>query len=536
MSQRNQLVILLCAAWLLPGLFGHDPWKPDEASTFGVVYELLQGGSWLVPALAGEPFLDKPPLFHLTAAACALIFSLVLPLHDAARIATGLWMAATFYFTAAAARELHGERAGAIAVLLLLGCFGLVLRSHQLITDVAMLAGFAMAYYGCALALRRPNAGGIWIGTGAGIGFLANGVIAPVIIVTLAVLLPAVGRAWRTRGYARTLGIAAGAALPWLTIWPALLYYRSPELFNAWLWSANLNEYFGSARGMAMVTTYYLKILPWYAFPAWLLALWTLWRARTGLSTPAIVLPLTGFAVTLALLSASADYRELYALPMLVPLALLAVPAPATLRRGATNAWYWFSVMTWTFFILVFWVYWSGLELGVPARLHRHLHTIRPGYEFGFKWIPFLIGILYTAGWFAVVFKLKKSPERPVVAWAAGITVMWGLLAVLFVGWADTAKSYRSMVVDMQRALPKKYNCISGRDLGDAQRAALHYFADILTYREEIPERRRQCDLLLTQGKPLDENVLPNQWKKIWEGQRPGDKDERYRLYQRQRR
>ncbi len=221
---------------------------------------------------------------------------------------------------------------------------------------------------------------------------------------------------------------------------------------------------------------------------------------------------------------------------MLVPLALLAVPAPATLRRGATNAWYWFSVMSWTFFILVFWVYWSGLELGMPARLHQHLHTIRPGYAFGFKWIPFLIGVLYTIGWLAVVFKLKKGPERPVVAWAAGITVMWGLLAVLFVGWADTAKSYRSMMVDMQRALPKKYNCISSRDLGEAQRAALHYFAGIIASREEIPERQRQCDLLLVQGKPLDENVLPGQWKKIWEGHRPGDKDERYRLYQRQRR
>ena len=53
-------------------LVGHDPWKPDEAYTFGVVYELLQGGSWIVPTLAGEPFLDKPPLFYLTAAACAL--------------------------------------------------------------------------------------------------------------------------------------------------------------------------------------------------------------------------------------------------------------------------------------------------------------------------------------------------------------------------------------------------------------------------------------------------------------------------------
>ena len=85
-------------------------------------------------------------------------------------------------------------------MLLLLGCFGLVVRSHQLVPDVAMLAGFAMAYYGCALALRRPGAGGIWIGTGAGIGFLANGMVAPAIVFALALLLPAVGRAWRTRG------------------------------------------------------------------------------------------------------------------------------------------------------------------------------------------------------------------------------------------------------------------------------------------------------------------------------------------------
>jgi hypothetical protein len=113
---------------------------------------------------------------------------------------------------------------------------------------------------------------------------------------------------------------------------------------------------------------------------------------------------------------------------------------------------------------------------------------------------------------------------------------MWGMLAVLFVGWADTAKSYRSVFVQMQKALPKKYDCISSRDLGEAQRAMLHYVAGIVTYREEIPDRRRKCDLLLAQGKPLDENVLPGEWKKIWEGQRPGDKDERYRLYQRQRR
>ena len=529
-SRRNLFVVALCVAWILPGLVAHDPWKPDEAHTFGVVYEILKGGSWLVPALAGEPFLDDPPLFYLTAAASARVFSPILPLHDAARLATGLWMALALLFTAGAARELNGRRCGALSVLLLLGCFGLVVRSHQLITDIAMLAGFAMAYYGCALALRRPAVGGLVLGTGVGAGFLANGLLAPVILVAVALLLPALSRDWRSRGYATALGIALAAAAPWLLVWPLLLHLKSPALFDAWLWDSSLQRYFGDRMG----TWRYLGILPWYAFPVWLLALWTLWRARTGgLAKPAVVLPLTGFTVTLAVLSGSADVRELYALPLLPPLALLAVTAPETLRRGAANAWYWFSVMAFTFFIAIFWFYWGALELGMPARLHQHLHTIRPGYDFHFRLLPFVLGLAYTAAWFVVLAKIPRNPERPVVVWAAGITTIWALLTILFIGWADTAKSYRSVFVDMGRALPKAYRCMSSRDLGEPQRASLHYFADIVTFRNEIPARRRDCDLLLVQGKPLDENVIPEPWKKIWEGQRPGDKDERYRLYQR---
>jgi 4-amino-4-deoxy-L-arabinose transferase-like glycosyltransferase len=534
MSQRTLLVALLCAAWILPGLFGHDPWKPDEPYVFGVVYEILSGGSWVVPALAGEPFLDKPPLFYLTAAATAKLFSFVLPLHDGARIATGAWIALTFGFIALAGRELYGTRYGAVSALLLLGCFGFVVRGHQLITDVALLAGFAMAYYGFAFVLRQSAAGGAWIGTGVGIGFLANGPLAPVVLGAIALLLPALGRDWRNRGYATALATAAAAALPWLTIWPLLLLQRDPALFDAWLWQENLGRYFGQEFGKWTGTPYYLRILPWYAFPVWLLALWTLWRARgPGLARPAVVLPLTGFAVTLVALSGSSDARELYALPLLLPLSLLAVAAPETLRRGAANAWYWFSAMTFTFFVVVFWFYWSGLELGVPAQLHEHLHRIRPGYTPGFKWLPFLLGIAYSLLWLAVIVSFRRSAMRPVAVWGAGITTIWALLAILFLGWADNVKSYRSMIASLQLVLPRSYNCVSSRDLGDSQRALLHYFAGVITHRLEAPGRRRDCDLMLVHGRPLEEVAPPRPWQKIWEGARPGDRDERYWLYQR---
>ena len=58
-------------------------------------------------------------------------------------------------------------------------------------------------------------------------------------------------------------------------------------------------------------------------------------------ATPAIALPLTGFAVTLTLLSLGSGARDLYALTLLPALALLAVPALQNLRRGAANAWFW---------------------------------------------------------------------------------------------------------------------------------------------------------------------------------------------------
>jgi len=279
---------------------------------------------------------------------------------------------------------------------------------------------------------------------------------------------------------------------------------------------------------------YYLRILTWYGLPALPLAAWVLWGTRfKEWLTPQIALPLTGFIVVLSVLSLAAHSRELYALPLLLPLVLLATPATDTLRRGVANLIYWFSVMGGSFVLVVAWFYWSALELGLPPKLHVHLHTLQPGYPPGFKWLPFTLGVLYSAGWIVLLLKLRKSRERPVIAWAATMTMIWGLLAILFVGWLDAGKSYRSMIADMQKALPPKYDCIAAQELGDPQRAMLHYFAGITTYRVDQPQRKRGCDLLLVQGNSKVESIPPGSWRKIWEGARPGDKAERYRLYRR---
>ena len=39
---------------------------------------------------------------------------------------------------------------------------------------------------------------------------------------------------------------------------------------------------------------------------------------------------------------------------------------------------------------------------------------------------------------YALLVKLKKSAERPLIVWAGGVTAVWALLATLFIGWVDT--------------------------------------------------------------------------------------------------
>jgi hypothetical protein len=68
-------------------------------------------------------------------------------------------------------------------------------------------------------------------------------------------------------------------------------------------------------------------------------------------------------------------------------------------------------------------------------------------------------------------------------------------------------------------------------EVGEGQRALVHYYAGIRLRRLATDPRAESCDLLLSQGAPLLERPLPPEWTLIWEGHRPGDKDERLRLY-----
>ncbi|MBF0463207.1 MAG: glycosyltransferase family 39 protein [Magnetococcales bacterium] len=539
---KGWLAGLLVLAWLLPGLVGHDPWKPDEAYSMGLIYHILETGDWVVPTLGGEPFMEKPPLYYLTAAGVARGLAPFLPLHDGARLTSGLFMGVVFLCIVLTGRELYGRGNGCVALLLLMGCLGLLPHAHQMITDTALLAGFALALYGLALSRRRPALGGGWLGLGAGMGFLAKGLLAPLVlggVVCLLLFFPA----WRNRRFFASLGVALLVALPWLTIWPSLLHQRHPELFDVWFWENNYGRFFGSS-GLAtrQEPGYYLKALTWFTGPALPLALLTLWRyrgqasktARTEPGAP-LQLPLVMAGVILATLFASAATRTLYILPLLLPVALLATPAVTDSVLPLPRFWRTLLITLFSGLALLAWVVW----------LLALCHTVSAGeWDIGgwsesfvmpeggmpFRGVDFGLALCASGVWLGSIRHMGQSARHLLAGWTGGVTLIWLLSMTLWLPVIDYGKSYRTVVAQIQQSLPTPYTCIASRGLGEPQRAMLHYFGHILTQRVERDRSAPVCDVLLVQislekpREPLAKGQI------LWQGGRPGDTKEWYIL------
>jgi 4-amino-4-deoxy-L-arabinose transferase-like glycosyltransferase len=401
-----------------------------------------------------------------------------------------------------------------------------------MITDLTLLTGCAMMLYGFTLSWERVLRAGALIGTGIGIGFMAKGFIAPVLFILIAALLPALFNNWRTRNYFLSLAVAILFAVPWLTIWPLLLYQHSPQLFSDWAWAHNIGNWLDYAKaGPSMEAFYYLESLPWLAWPALPLAFWVVWKSRKRLKQrDDLQLPLVSFMVMLVTLSLVPNIKEVYALPMLLPLALLAAASLSMLKRGAANALDWFGLMTFALLAILMWWGWAGLLLDNQAKITHWLKDYQPGFDPELHTAPFVVAIIATVLWLVLVWRVGRSMRRAVLNWAAGVTLIWILAMTLWLPWLDSGKSYRHMVTDLMQSIPKQYQCIAADYLGEGQRAMLHYFGNIITQRD----LKQRCDLRLIQGDKLSKPLLDEtRWEKIWEGSRKGDKNEHYRLYRR---
>ena len=98
----------MLAFYVLAGLFGRDPWKGEDAIHIGTAWHMLHYGDWLSPDLAGRPF-HEPPLYYWSAALTGKVFGWLLPLHEAMRLASGVWVTLALMGLYYAGRELYGH-------------------------------------------------------------------------------------------------------------------------------------------------------------------------------------------------------------------------------------------------------------------------------------------------------------------------------------------------------------------------------------------------------------------------------------------
>jgi 4-amino-4-deoxy-L-arabinose transferase-like glycosyltransferase len=507
-------LLMLCVAWLLPGLVGHAPWKGGDGEHFVQLWLLQQSGA------APQTVSATPPLYYWLASATAWLTSPILSLADGARLASGLFIALALFFVARTARVLYGADTGWAAALTLLGCMGLLLRGHELNAYTAQFATASVMLYGLA---SLPHGGrSRWtLGGGAILMLLAGGAVEATLFLLLAGMLILLLEAYRSPAARHALAWGAGLAIVAGSAWLAYLAMQEIPLAQA----LNLQRWLGNA---GQTPAFYLRTLAWYAWPAWPLAAWTLYRSRRQWRTPGIVLPVGMLLVLLVLYAFDADPGEEQGLILLLPIALLGASALYTLRRGAANALLWFAVMLFGFLALVFWVYWGAHDLGIPARLAARLTKLGMTSVGELRPWALVMGTVVTLAWIVFLSRVSRSPLRPILVWTSGMTFIWALLMALFQAPLDRRLSYVSVGEVLAAQVPST-ECIQSYRVRSQQRLLLAYHSKRL-----IAPADAGCNWLLIETRHREaEPPVPAGWVKQWEGARPGDRSDQFHLYAR---
>jgi hypothetical protein len=474
------VLLLFCAAYVLPGLFNRDPWKGADITSFGYMYEMAQGRtSWLAPTVGGLG-ADSALLPYWIGAIFIRGLSPWVDPAFAARLPFGLLLAvvlalvwyATYYLARTEAAQplplaFGGEAtptdyARAIAdgaLLALIASLGLLQLGHETTPELAQLASVGVFLYGFAALPFRPRPARITLVLSLP-ALAASG--APSIAVILGIVAAVMCR------LSSDPGVRQAARWIWVSTAASALV---AALLGAWAW--RLGRYTSTAQVGGLV-----RQLVWFTWPAWPLALWTLWRWRGRLLSRHIVFPLACVGISLAACIAmgGSDRALMLGLP---PLAVLAAFALPTLQRSTAAAIDWFSVFFFTACAGTVWVIYASMHTGVPAKPAANIARLSPGYTQSFSALALAFAVLGTLAWLWLVHWRTRRSRHPLwksmVLPAAGVSLSWLLVMTLLLPPLDHARSYRSLVARIAPRVPAG-SCLAAPGMSRAQVVAMEYF------------------------------------------------------------
>lgn len=482
-SERNARAIprwallLLCAAYVLPGLFGRDPWRNADLSAFGFMASIAQGHApWHDPAIAGIaaeggllpywlgalfikllPFLDAPlaarlPFGLALAAVLALVWYSTLHL---ARTEAAQPVAFAFGGEAQAVDYARALADGAL--LALIASLGLLRLGHETTPEILQLLGVALFVYALAATPFRH-----WQARVAlllSLPMLASSG-APAVALALGV-----AGLWQSRQSNYT---QAQALMPWLLAAMALAALAAWPL-HGWAWRVHMD---------ARSPLDWLSLVGWFCWPAWPLAAWSLWRWRGHLQRRHIAVPLLVSLVPLlcSLLMDANDRALMLALP---PLAVLASFALPTFQRSASAAIDWFSVFFFSAGALFLWAYYCALQLGWPAKLLSNVRRLAQGYQPEFGLLSFVLALMGSLAWIWLVrwrtARHRDALWKSLVLPAGGVALAWLLAMTLGLHPLNYARSNKPLVERVAVHLPADVDCIAAPGLPLHVLAALEF-------------------------------------------------------------
>ncbi|MEP7058632.1 MAG: hypothetical protein ABI809_12755 [Caldimonas sp.] len=529
-------LLLFCAAYVLPGLFGRDPWKSADITAFGYMVNIAQGRtSWLAPTVGGLP-ADSALLPYWIGATSIRVLGSWLDPAFAARLPFALllvlvlvlvWYATYYLARTESAQPLplaFGGEATAVdyaraiadgALLALIASLGLLQLGHETTPELAQLASVALFLYAFAAMPFRPRAARVAL-------LLALPALAASGAPSIAIALGIVGAVLCR--LSSDADVRRAAAWVWGSAIAAALV---AALFGAWAWRLGHYESFAQVWG-------FVRQLVWFTWPSWPLALWTLWRWRERLASRHIVFPLLCVAVSLAACVAmgGSDRALMLGLP---PLAVLAAFALPTLQRSTAAAIDWFSVFFFSIAALTIWVFYVAMQTGVPAKPAANLERLAPGFPKGFSLVALVLAVAGTLAWLWLVHWRTRRSRHPLwksmVLPASGVSLCWLLVMTLLLPPLDHARSYRSLVTRIAQQVPRE-SCLAAPAMPRAEVVALEYLGG---YRVDAmtPATATRCDFLLiveTRQKPV--RSVPG-WQLVTRERRNTSDDEVTAVYRR---
>ncbi len=558
---RNKELLLWCvliAIFLLVGVIGHDPWwKKGETYSFGIIYNFYKTGTWLLPMDAGVPFLEKPPLYYWTSRTMCDLFGTVLPLHDAARLASVLYMIITVLFLWLSSQILLRSQPedkadlGWTCICLFLGTYGIVISCHAMITDLALMAGTIITIYGMSLLCNMPKKwkqAGIFIGMGMGITFMSKGFVMPAILGVSAVILSLLspGIRW-DRTTSKAILLAMLVASPFCLIWPALLYNYSFSAFMEWFWANNVGRFLGfsvAELGAQNRRYNFLLMLPIFAFPVFPLACVEIIKGRREWQRTDYLLPLIILAVGIIVLFFSASFRTIYLLPLIPVLSLLAVQGLLRLPENVHVAWNKIARIAFTLTAIGIWIVWWNLlhppgNRPIPWLVRRFDHMLPPYFmPHDFQTLAFLTATVIAALWI-YSFRIRgNSALGTARILFTGAALIWCTSYTLLMPWINETRSFRGTVENFRKFVSspsRTGQCTANYMLGENMAPMIEYFMHRDKPLPVINDiNKSPCPLVLTFALRVSPEELDPHWKLVWKGTRLLDiKSNELRLYER---